>query len=371
MKIAVLADVLNDHSGARAAIRISEYLARIGDSVTFFATDYLFDPKLKKRLEEEKIAIEIFNFRKPRLIGRLIGSLSMFKKLKQGHFDIISLHSGSITYTVSRFVGVPIIKTYYGTQLDLGGKLRNDFVKFLPFNLLKLIIIIREKVFFLISDKVLSISQYLVREAKELYGKDIDNIYLGFDRVEKKKTTTKKRDTINIFSVSRIIPYKGFHKLIEAFLIVNKKVPNLRLTIAGSSPLPNYLEHLKRIKNRNVRILIDASNDQIERLYSESDIYATYDTWVPWSLTPLEASRYGVALIGLDKGAMSEIIIHNKNGFLATDFNDFVEYLIVLATNRQKRQELGKIAQEIVEKKFFWEETVKEYQKVFEKFLKK
>ena len=44
MKIALLTDVINEHSGARAAIKLGEALAKIDDcEAVFFGSDLLLD----------------------------------------------------------------------------------------------------------------------------------------------------------------------------------------------------------------------------------------------------------------------------------------------------------------------------------------
>ena len=333
--------------------------------MSFSASNYLLDSKLKEEIQKKGIKVFVLTFNQIPLLGRFLSALKLFSYLKKGNFDIISLQSSSLFYTIVKFTSIPIIKTYYGTQLDLGLDMRGGLISLVPAWILKSIIIIREKLFFLISDQVIAISKYLVTEAKQIYNKDIKYIYLGVDLFEiNKKMEKRENNKINILSVSRIVPYKGFHQLIKAFLTVNKKIPNLRLYIVGTAPFLKYLSFLKRIKNDNVKILLDISDEQLGSLYKNCDIYATFDQWVPWSLTPLEASLYSKPLLGLKSGAMEEVIQHNKNGLLANDFHEFTNYLYKLATNKDLRERLGKEAEKLV-KKFSWEKSAKEYLKVF------
>lgn len=378
IKVAVLADVLNDHSGARAPIRIAQGLANLGYNsqelirgefirneykVTFYASDLILDESVKSDLERRGIRVRIYSLGLP-IIGRVIIALKLFLEFARERFDLFSIHFSSLHYLITSLLPTPKLRTYYGTQLDLGIPKRGGIWSLAPQRLLLSYIKLRELVELKLSDQLLTISDYLVKEGWDLYGVKMKNIYLGVDNLAGLENKSPKKDkTLRILSVSRIVPYKGFHTLIKAFIEINKEIREMRLDIVGSAPIPEYLEYLNSIKNKNVFIHLNLPNKDLAELYRSTDIYATADTWVPWSLTPLEASSFSIPLLGLDYGAMKEIIQHKKNGLLAQNEKEFGVYLKKLAQDQALRTEYGKNAALLV-KRFDWSRTYQEYDRI-------
>ena len=199
----------------------------------------------------------------------------------------------------------------------------------------------------------------------------MDNVYLGVDNMKTAlKKDNSKDKTVRVISVSRIVPYKGFHTLIETFIKVNQKFPDMRLDIIGSSPIQAYLDYLNSIKNQNVHIHVNITDQELAEYYNQADIYATCDTWVPWSLTPLEASFFSLPLLGMDYGAMNEIIVNKKTGLLAKNQKELEQNLVALTENKTLRKTLGKGAKSEVTK-FTWAKTCEEYSKVIDSMVKK
>lgn len=363
IKVAVLADVLNDHSGARAPIRIAQGLVSLGPKVTFYASNLMLDETVRSDLEKRGIRVRTYSLGLP-IIGRVTLALKLFLEFAREKFDVFSIHFSSLHYLVTALFPTPKLRTYYGTQLDLGLSKRRGIWSLTPQRFLQGYIRMRELVELKLSTRVVTISEYLVKEGQDFYGVNMENIYLGVDNMTSSGHKSAKKDkTLRILSVSRIVPYKGFHTLIKAFVEVNKEIREMRLDIVGSAPIPEYLEYLNSIKNENVFIHLNLPNMDLAELYRSADIYATADTWVPWSLTPLEASFFSTPLLGLDYGAMKEIILHKKNGLLAQNEEEFRVYLTKLAQDEALRSKYGKNSLLLV-KRFDWSRTYQEYDRI-------
>lgn len=368
IKVAVLADVLNDHSGARAPIRIAQGLASFGHKVTFYASNLMLDKTVRSDLEKRGVRVRTYSLGLP-IIGRVTVALKLFIEFAREKFDVFSIHFSSIHYLVTALFPTPKLRTYYGTQLDLGVSKRSGIWSLTPQRFLQGYIMMRELVELKLSTRVVTISEYLVKEGQDFYGINMENIYLGVDNMTSSvHKPFKKGKTIRILSISRIVPYKGFHTLIKSFVEVNKEIREMRLDIVGLAPIPEYLEYLNSIKNENVFIHLNLPNKELAELYRSADIYATADTWVPWSLTPLEASFFSLPLLGLDYGAMKEIILHKKNGLLAQNENEFSVNLKKLSEEQSLREEYGKKALELV-KRFNWSKTYQEYDRIIQEMV--
>lgn len=366
-KIAIIADVLGQNSGARAPIRFAQGLSDLGYQIHFLCLD--INPDKELELDFQKRGITLRLFRPKALIGKVSLGLEVLNYLNKNNFDLIHVHSPQIHYLSYVFCKTPKLRTYYGTQVDLGLANRGGMIKYIPPGILQGYLKFREGLSLRSVNRNVTISEFLVREAKEFYGIDMQNVYLGVDNLTV-ESGSKDRDSeeIRILSVSRIVPYKGFHTLIESFKEVCKQQQNIRLDIVGSSPIQEYLDYLNQIKNDKVFIHINPSDKELSNFYNQADIYATADTWVPWSLTPLEASFYKLPLLGLNMGAMPEIIRHNQTGLIAKDNNEFTDSLLKLVENKDLRKKLGEKAYEVV-KTFTWEKCMKEYSEIYENFL--
>ena len=89
-------------------------------------------------------------------------------------------------------------------------------------------------------------------------------------------------------------------------------------------------------------------------------------TWhEPFGLVPVEAQACGTPVIAFNKGAMSEIISHNKTGFVVKTEKEMIS--AIKNINKIKRQD----CREWVEKNFSVERMVDDYEKLYKKLVKK
>ncbi|MCH7951965.1 glycosyltransferase [Patescibacteria group bacterium] len=374
MRIAILTEIINRKSGARAPIEIAKALAAERNKVTIIGYDRDLETEAQKELRAANVTIQ--------LLGQngLLASLEVSKRLKQGKFDVVSFHGTLPSFLGAKIARLPIVRTYYGTQLNpLNDKsfpkkpnftvkalnwLANAYIKTLDSFMLRN------------SDRVIAISRYTQKELKNLYGISTDYVYLGaVPKSFKEHKPTTRRSTLNakrsttILSVSRITPYKGFHKLIEVFNRLNRKYPHIRLTIAGSSPNQNYLNYLKKIANSNVGFAIDVSDKQLLRLYRQADIYATFDQYLFFGMPILEAATLSVPTVALNRCAAPEVVNHGHTGFLAETESDFERHLEQLITKPQVRKTLGNQAAE-ESQRFTWQTLGKKYSQIFNPITK-
>jgi len=118
--------------------------------------------------------------------------------------------------------------------------------------------------------------------------------------------------------VGRIVKDKGVNELIEAFVLLRKEHPNLKLLLVG-----DYEEDLNPIKQEN-RKLINELNEiifvgfqkDIRQYLAISDLFVlpSYREGLPNSL--IEAGSFGIPLVATDINGCNEIIIDKQTGIL-------------------------------------------------------
>ena len=217
------------------------------------------------------------------------------------------------------------------------------------------------------AEKIVVPSKYLKNIVKG-WGVDenkISVIYNAFspaDIVEEKYSLRIrfKITGITIFSVGRLVPWKGFETLIE----IMKELPNnTRLLIAGDGP--DYEKLQNKIKNLNlgnrVFLLGRLEHDDLLKKIKASDIFVLNTGYEGFSHQLLEVMNVGTPIITTDVGGNPEIIKNEKDGLLVGYDNkeQIKEAILKLAGNRVLADRLAKNAKDKV-KNFDQEKMLEE-----------
>ncbi len=374
MKIGILTEIINYHSGARAPLELAKYLTKRNHMVTIYAYDLQLDTAAYRDLKKNGVNLVIVKLNPIPQIGRLLATITLLKILRKSHLHAIIFTGTLAFFFAGKLAKIPIIRMYMGTQFD--AILEDNVPTHKPLlaqviNILgNLYVLSREVPLTYLSNGFVAISNYAGKEAKRLYKRDVDGtIYLGTTHFQKKTAKSeKKKDTILLLSVSRITPYKGFHLMIEALQQTKKK--NIHLIIAGSQPKQQYIKYIKKIGGTYVTILINPTDQELSRLYQQADIYLCADRYLHFGLTIFEAAQFGKPTIALDLGAARELIQHGKTGYVANDLNEFAYYLQKLIEDERLRNKLGYNAMRW-SKTFSWEESARKWEKILYKYAKK
>lgn len=376
MRIAIIAEICNSKSGARAPIELAKALAKENE-VFFYATNQNQDTQTKRELDASKVAVRLINTSSKPFISKWIVGIKLKGSLEKDKPQVLSTHCTLPLFFGCKLSHIPTVMTYHGTQFHVFKE------KVLPGSLLYLalapldklanvLIYIKSAIPVLTANAVIAISQYTQKELKGLYRRSAPYIYWGalpqnFAQLDINHRPDNKQ--IKILSVSRFTPYKGFHHLVRIFNQLSRKYPKLELTIAGSLGSQKYLNHLKQIANDKVDFIVNCNDKKLIKLYQSCGIYATGDHYPLFGMPLLEAAAFGKPLLALNFCAAKEMIKHGETGFVANNLSEFKNYLEKLIQDKNLRQTMGKKAKEW-SKEFRWEETAREYKKVFRTVIK-
>ena len=369
MNIAILADSLNTHSGSRAPIELAKALASTNrNNVTLYIRNNysqknrsLLPNRIKLKLIERKSFFKTF--------------FSLLRDFNAENYDIMCSNATLSVFLPAALSNKPSITTYHGTQWNVW---ENKFFKNKNLRLLlhfmdfftNIFIWIKTCPIFLFSKKVITISKYTTQEGKSYYLRPSQHVYWGAAPNGFKPSSKSTQNTkLTVISVSRITPYKGFHQLINIFRAIDPQI-NARLIIVGSQPQKNYLNYLKKISPKNVQIIIDPPDKTLASLYKKSHLYATCDQYLFFGMPILEAASFKLPAIALNYAAAKEVIKNKQTGFVANNLDEFKKYLELLLTDQKLRTSMGSRAC-LFAKKFTWEKTAQEYEKIFKNLLQK
>lgn len=166
---------------------------------------------------------------------------------------------------------------------------------------------------------------------------------------ERAGLTTK----LNVLYLGRLVDFKGPDLVIRAFDIACQKGFDGKLVMAGSGPLSLTCELLRAHSPFRDRIQLLGEVDAAtgKRLRSEADIFTAHNCTGPISgqeeafgVSIVEAMAAGLPIVNADNGSIPEIVENNKQGILfsAGDIEVHANALLTLATNPERRHEMGR-----------------------------
>lgn len=172
-------------------------------------------------------------------------------------------------------------------------------------------------------------------------------------------TDVKKNEKeFRFIFVGRIVGDKGINELVEAFVRLNKEIPNTKLTIVGK-----YEANLDPIKPETLKVIeenpcIEACGpkygDALLVEYMKSDCFVMPSYREGFPNTVMEAGAMGLPSVVTDINGSREIIIHGENGIIvpSKDADALYEAMKLILVNAPLRQEMSVNARPLIESRF-------------------
>lgn len=152
-------------------------------------------------------------------------------------------------------------------------------------------------------DHFASISHYIARRIKKVYGRDSTVIYPPVD-VEEIALGTKKEDFYLV--VSRMVPYKNIDLIVKAF----SSLPGSRLVVIGDGPERGKIV---ACAGKNVEIL-GHQPDAVVRDYMKRAKGFIFAAEEDFGIVVVEAQAAGTPVIALRKGGAVETVSEGRSG---------------------------------------------------------
>jgi len=176
----------------------------------------------------------------------------------------------------------------------------------------------------------------------------------------------------DILFFGRISAYKGIEYLIEAFRIVKKNYPNLKLIIAGSGKL--YFESNLADNDSSVKVINRyITNEELASLISQTRIIVCPYTDATQSGVAMTAFAFNKPVIATDTGGFPDIIIPGKTGFLVPvrDAENLANAIIKILQNPFLEKELSeKIRNFMQTSEFSWASITQKMQSIYQKAMR-
>lgn len=172
-----------------------------------------------------------------------------------------------------------------------------------------------------------------------------------------------------VLYVGRIDPEKKVGVVIDAFMKAEKKLPNAQLVIVGDGVDKARLE--KTVAGHdNIHFLGRIVGNELYEAYKLGDVFATASEIETQGIVLIEAAACGLPLIAVNKGAVSEVCITDKNGYLCEpgSVDEIVEAMTKILSDDKLREKFSKASIEIASEHDF-EKTLDRFINIYNKVI--
>jgi glycosyltransferase involved in cell wall biosynthesis len=323
---------------------------------------------LKDELPKRGIDVKVLSFGEVRHLPKIVRHLAYFTKILKMSKGVDLVYSqdpvsvGLPSILAAKILGKKFILKMVGDYAweQQQQKNGNSFFTMEDFQNMKvdLITSFRRKIERFVgkkSDRVVVPSNYLKKIVVSWGVKEekIKVVYNAFASKNVDETKEELRKIFGfegniIFSVGRLVPWKGFELLIE----IMKDLPNIKLFIAGDGPDKEKLK--KKIKDLRlddrVKLVGRLEQNDLLKKIKASDLFVLNTGYEGLSHQLLEVMAVGTPIITTNMGGNLEVVDDGKEGILVSYNNkkELKKAILCLLNDKEKTENLAKNAQEKV-----------------------
>lgn len=293
-----------------------------------------------------------------KVFGRLPREVAQWVKavrplLVHAHFA----PDGALALPLARLLGVPLVVSLLGTDITM--REREVWLRSWPSHRLYLLRkrqLQREAKLFIVPSRFLlekALERGYPREKLVVLPHGVD---VGFFHPDPAAV-----EYARVLYVGRLIELKGLRYLMGALAPLVSLVPSLRLVVIGDGPMRKEYEALGRqLLGDRVCFLGAQPKEVVRREMQRAYIFSMPSVTMPsgetetFGMVYLEAQACGVPVVAFRSGGVSEVISHEKTGFLVQEKDvEALSYAIrQLLENPALHQSMSRVARKWVESHF-------------------
>lgn len=202
---------------------------------------------------------------------------------------------------------------------------------------------------------------------------DSDKIIVIHNGIDTEVFVPCKNEKINnrILWIGRFTPGKGVKYLINAFEILVKSYPSLKLLLIGDGPQKKDIEYkiqyLGLSKNIDVKEFVP--NSELPEIYQNSDVFVLPSLNEGIPRTMLEAMACGIPIVCTELPQLANIV--DGCGLLVPKNNSqaLAESISKIMSNRNLAQKFGSNGRAKIVDNYSWEDTVKKTIRLYEELI--
>lgn len=215
------------------------------------------------------------------------------------------------------------------------------------------------------ADVRFAVSRYTAARIERLTGRRAQYLGAGvdLDRFRPAPHAAGSRPVVGC--VSRFVPRKGQHLLLDAVAELASEGHHLDVVLAGKGRMEGALRKRATRLGVPVKFVVDAPWDQLPSIYAMFDVFAMPCTsrWFGLEveglgLVFLEAAACGLAVVAGDSGGSPETVVEGETGFVVRNHTGLVDALRTLVTDPGLRHRMGTAGRARAEAELTWDAVV-------------
>jgi len=167
------------------------------------------------------------------------------------------------------------------------------------------------------------------------------------------KHEVKQHNGINLVTAGRLVDQKNFAWLIKVTSKIIERIPETHLTIYGRGSKEKELRDLIEEMGLQKNVTLAGYTTNVHEKIAQSDIYVMSSIQEGFPNSLCEAMAVGLPVVALKcHDGLTDIITHEENGYLVDLDNEdlFIETIIQLAQDNNKRKKIGENARRVAER---------------------
>ena len=171
-----------------------------------------------------------------------------------------------------------------------------------------------------------------------------------------KKYRVKDKERVRVLWLARVTVVKNPHKVVE----IAKALPAIDFYLAGGG---NLLEKIKKIAPSNLKVL---GWQDAKSILPIADIFLSTSENEGMPIALIEAQLASIPVVATNVGSVSEVILHNKSGFICGKSTDeLIAAIKKLSQNKNLRVKFGKTGRANSLKSFSDKNLIAAHKKVY------
>lgn len=347
MKIAIISDTLLTGGAERQMLLSAAELGKLGHHVEMII--YYPSAEYQDFIRENNIKVVCIEKKGFLRIARI---LAIANYLRKEDFDVVHAFKGGAaisTAFAARIAGIKKVFGGYRSVCSEGGRFRFA-LKFVN----KLL------AGWIVNSKMVanSMSRNLAVEPKKLA-----IIYNGIypDAFESKLSKEEARkklglpiDSKTITMVARLAEVKNHKMLLGTARILTKKIPELKVLIAGDGPLANELKTLAETYGITDQVLFLGTRSDIPDILAATDIAVLTSSSEGFPNALIEPMSVGIPVVSTDYPAIHELVVDGRHGYIVprNDADVMADRITGLFQDDETRKKMGHESMQLIHNRF-------------------
>ena len=178
-------------------------------------------------------------------------------------------------------------------------------------------------------------------------------------------------ETKKVIAVGRFNHQKGFERLIDAWAMVVREMPDWVLHIVGDGELRTELQQEIDCLNLSAHVILGRAEKDMISVYKDASILAMSSYYEGLPMVLLEAQAVGLPIVSFDcKCGPKDVIEDGVDGFLVKEGNieELAQKLLVLMQDANLRSQMGSAAYAHSER-YSEERVMKQWTELFDEVV--